>query len=331
MYYASKILTLTALICFIGAATPTEAQVEIQLHRGEVRCFEPTIKLSHIATVTSGNARLKKAIESLDIDTFTKDQNSIEISKQQIQIRLAISGHARSDFTLNGPDNLIAVSVNPENLRSLVKDSIEEQLAAHFLVPQQDINVSLNPKFSDKSLAAYDFSEMRIDQNFPADIPLGRHSVSVMAKDASGRTATVKIPVSIAVIRDLVVAKQNISKGQMLGPDNIESVRRPVTSRRVRFASYDQVVGSLVQNDIQQYELIKSNLVRTASTQSPVAVKRNSFVSIISRRGALTVVLKQAKALQSGSVGDVITVTNPKTNERIPATVIDASTVEIRF
>jgi flagella basal body P-ring formation protein FlgA len=77
--------------------------------------------------------------------------------------------------------------------------------------------------------------------------------------------------------------------------------------------------------------LIKTNLIGNVRTRNDFILKKNSIVSVIARRGSLQVVLKDAKALESGNVGDHISLINAKTKERIMAKVIDASTAEVRF
>ena len=98
----------------------------------------------------------------------------------------------------------------------------------------------------------------------------------------------------------------------------------------MQFASYEQVVGSQVSRDIQQYDVIKSNFVRNDPIVDPLAVKKNTLVKIIVRRGRITVALRDAKALEDGRAGEQIAVLNPSTKERIRATVINSAMVEIR-
>ena len=198
-------------------------------------------------------------------------------------------------------------------------------------MPHSNIQVTIDSKFQMLDSSGFDFDSIQVQQEFGNELPLGKRNVETTVRDLNGELQALRIPVTVAVFRDLVVAKKNISKGQTLAPRDVVSVRRPVMRRNVKLASYEQVLGMQAQTDIQQHELIKSNLVRQNKPASSFVIKRNSYVNIVARRGSLSVVLKDAKALENGKIGEKITLVNPKTKERVVGKVLDSSTVEIRF
>ena len=242
-----------------------------------------------------------------------------------------LAGFDRYQFQLSGPDQLTVLKIHQDNVRAIVEAKLQQQLAQQYFMPATDLKITLDERFKEIEKPEFDFATLIIDSATQSELALGRQTVSAVVLNQSGQSHSVKIPVSIAMIRDLVVAKANISRGETLNADNIETVRRPVTSRHVSFASFEQAVGRQVQSDIQQYALIKSNVVKKTSSLPRFAIKRNSLVNVIVRRGALTVVLKDAKALDDGNPGDQITLLNSKTKERILAQVVDSTTAEIRY
>ena len=325
-------IRMIAIALLLGSfSQPAIGQTEIRLAQHEIRCFAETVKLKHIARISSGNARIASEIEELDIDQFATGQSSIVVSKEQIRIRLALSGIDESRIRVSGPESLTVVAAKPKSQRELVARVISERIAGRFHIPVDDIQVIIDSKFQLDDSSGLDVATLRLEHDITNEIPLGRQTIGVSAVDTKGQGHSMRIPVSIAVIRDLVVANKNISKGQLFSPTDVESVRRPVMRRNVRFASFEQVVGTEAQSDIQQYEIIKSNVIRKPRAVSSFAVKRNSHVTITARRGSLSVVLKDAKALENGKIGDRITLINPDTKERIVGKVIDASNVEVRF
>jgi flagella basal body P-ring formation protein FlgA len=335
--FAKQPLLALIVVLTVAPAVLAQPHVAVDLRTGQVRCFEDTILLKHVAEIRSGDARLQRKMESLDLDSFvdhkqTGDvQKPIVLTKAQVRFRLRLAGLSEEQITISGPEQLTVVAAEAASLREIVEQRLQQQLAQQYLMSTDDLKVTLNPRFSQLEKPALDFSTLQLPSTFDTDMPLGNQQVTALVQDESGQFVSQKIPVSIALIRDLVVAKQNISKGETLSADNVDSVRRPVVSRNVRFASFEQAVGKQTQNDVQQYELIKSSAIRTGQTRTTYAIKKNAQVSVIVRRGALTVVLKDAKAMDNGNPGDQIGLINPRTKERIIAKVIDASTAEVRF
>ena len=331
-----QLLVLVAVCSFVPVAC-AQSDVTIKLHNADIRCRENVIRLKHVAEIRTSDHRLRTRAGSLDLDSFDgnpRDNNVgqvIEISKTQIRYRLIIAGIRDSQIEISGPDKIKIVGIEPEISSQVVEQRIRSQLAQQYLMSVDDLRVTLDPRFGDLRESTFDFLTLKLEPTLDTEMPLGNQHLTAMVQDGSGSFVSKKLPVSIALMRDLVVAKQNISKGQTLNPENVESVRRPVASRNVRFVSFEQVVGKQAQNDVQQFELIKSNAIRTASTRTVFTIKKNSMVSVIVRKGALTVVLKDAKAMDNGNPGDRISLINQKTRERIIATVIDAATAEVRF
>jgi flagella basal body P-ring formation protein FlgA len=316
--------------------------ISIELREDEIHSLETTIRIGQVANLKSTNSQLNKRLSGLDLDSFDDFEQqtdgrseianrSIAITKKQIQVRLMLAGISQDRLRISGPEQVVVIAQDVSNVRQAIGIRLRQQLAEQFVIAAEDIQVTLDERFSDFENGKFDFTDFRIVPTLSSDIPLGRQQITVLVQTQTGETVSRRIPVSIALIRDLVVAKSNISKGQTLSADNIESVRRPVVNRNIRFASFEQVVGKQVQNDIQQYELIKTNLIGNVRTRNDFILKKNSIVSVIARRGSLQVVLKDAKALESGNVGDHISLINAKTKERIMAKVIDASTAEVRF
>jgi flagella basal body P-ring formation protein FlgA len=321
------------VVCLIAMPSVTLAQspVRIDLRPGEIRCFQSVIKLEHVAEIHTGDASLFRKIKSMDVESFGENQNRVSFTKEQVRIRLMLAGISGNQVQISGPDQLAAIFVRQANVRDLVESKLQQQLATQYFMSVNDLKITLDPRFDDTEKSGLDFATLIVESASEAELSLGRQTVSAEVLTQSGESQTIKIPVSIALIRDLVVARKNISKGQTLNEQNIETVRRPVTSRHIRFASFEQAVGKQVQSDVQQYSLIKSNVVQSTGSSRHAAIKKNSLVSIVLRRGPLTVVLKDAKALDSGNPGDQITLLNPRTKEKIVAVVIDSSTAEARF
>ncbi len=324
-----------ALLLFAGPATVAgQSTVQIQLSNVDVRCAEQTIRLKHLAKIGSGSARLDNLaneIASVDIDSFDSNHNPVRVTKEQIRIRLILAGFKEHQFEIFGPMQVNASYVSHTRIRDSIESGLKQLLSTHYQIPPDDLAVILDRQFNDQLLAGRDITSIRLGRAQPLELLPGKQTISVVFGNGSELAMTAKIPVTVALVREFVVARQNISRGEVLSQENIQSVRRPVSDRNVRLASYDHAIGKQVQTDIPQYSMIKPNLISAGSRNSQFTIKKNSRINIIIRRGQLQLVMKAAKALDNGNPGDLITVVNPTTNQNIQATVIDAATVEVRY
>lgn len=330
-------LLASVVLLSIAPAVFAQSVVHVKLHNREVRCIEDIVRVKDVADIQTRDTRLAREIETLDLDSFNDYPRvegahpSIGVTKSQVRFRLILAGLKADQIKISGPDRLTVMRIETAGLSHVVVQRLQQQLTEQYLMSVSDFKVTVDRRFSKLENAGFDFATLTLSPTFETELPLGNQQIAALVEDGSGKLAEVKIPVSIALIRDLVVAKHNISKGETLSMENVESVRRPVVSRNVRFASFEQVLGKQAQSDVQQYDLIKTNAVRTASNRSAFAVKKNALVSIVVRRGALTVVLKEAKAMDNGNPGDQIRFVNQKTREQIFARIIDSTTAEVRF
>ena len=329
----ARITMIFLVLCLIAIPSMSLAQasVRVNLHSGEVHCFQNVIKLENVAEIYAGDASLARKLRSLDLDSFDENENVVLLTKEQVRIRLMLAGIRVDQIQLSGPERLTALLVDQVSVRKTVESQLQQQLAEQFFMSADNLRVKIDERFDGIEKTNLDFSTLEIESASEPELPLGRQTLSAFGLTPSGESRSIKIPVTVAQIRDLVIAKENISKGQTLNAQNIEAVRRPVKNRHIRFASFEQVVGKKAQSDVQQYALIRSNVVRTAGLTQQHAIRRNSLVNVVVRRGPLKVVLKEAKALDNGNPGDQITLLNPKTKERIVAKVVDSSTAEVSY
>ena len=308
--------------------------VRIQLHSGVVPCPEQTIRLKHLANFQFGStrqSRLATAIASVDIDAFDHGQDQIRMTKEQVKIRLLLAGFRPSQFEIVGPAIIRAAYVSQTQRRDSLESRLHQQLSNYYQIPGQDLTVTIDPKANEQLMAQGGFLAIRLGRSMPLELTPGKQTLPVVLEVGSQQGTAMNIPVTIALVRDLVVARQNISRGEVLTNENIQSVRRPVSDRNVRLVSFEHVIGKEVQSDVPQYALIKPNLVRTGSSIKQYAIRKNSRIIIIIRRGRLQLVLKDARALDNGNPGESITVVNPSTDRKVLATVMDTSTVLVRY
>ena len=175
-----------------------------------------------------------------------------------------LAGYIENQFELDGPDQITARYVGQTDFRALIESRLRHQLSSYYRIPSEDLAVSIDRQFDDESLANLGFASMQLGPTQPVELSPGKQNIEIVIRDAYDREIFAKIPVTIAVVREMVVARTNIARGETLNPQNIEAIRRPISDRNIRLTSYQQAIGQLVQTDIPRYGLIKPNLIRTA-------------------------------------------------------------------
>lgn len=320
------------LLSVVGFVSQLAAQspLRIRMLDSEIQCVEPTVRLGHVARVKLTDPSHRKNLERVDLDVFQDGQLQLEITQAQIAIRLVLAGYDPESFAFSGPDQVRVERLDVSQSEGSIEVRLQQQLAEHYGVPVGDLQLALSA--SAKKVAANVIPDsLELEFNLPTQLPLGRRNLPVRATILNGQYVSLNLSVSLAIVRDLVIAKQNITRGEMMTADKIEAVRRPVSSGNVQYASFDQVLGKPSQFNLQQYDLVKAGSVRPNAIRRDATIQKNALVNVIVRRGALSVVLKAARAVDAGDVGQPIELINPETRERIVATVIDEATAEVRY
>lgn len=126
--------------------------------------------------------------------------------------------------------------------------------------------------------------------------------------------AMVDVPtIAHPIGRDEVIATRDLTFTRM----------RKDTIRRDAILDVDQIIGMAPRSTLRT-----GQTVTFADLQKPVAVARGALITIELRAGAMTLTV-QGRANDSGSVGDVIKVTNTRSNLIVPARVEGPNLVSV--
>ncbi len=309
-----------------------------------------TLVVGDFAILTGGSAALRAKAASLDLEQLNQSQKSVEIKSEQVMYRLMLAGISRQEFLMTGKSEIIA-KLKPEfssnssiqssnrngdsSLRGTqerLEESLAIQIASKFGLDSGKLVVRLDGA-SAKTLSKLDIDPdfCLIEGGIGIDVPVGAVRLQTQLRERSGEVVRSNLSVNVSVLRDLVIAKRNISKGELFDDDNVQHVSRPVSDKNVRFASYAQAIGKSATGDIQQYSVVRIQNVAAPSTQRlRPDVSRNKIVTALVAVGSLKVELKNARTVTEGRIGETIEIINPNSKKRMVAVVIDSNTVEVR-
>lgn len=325
-------LSLFVVVAVLGnlLASECSAQVTVQIRDEQIKVSKATVQLGDIAAITAPNQATEKLLRQLDLDSFQGTSNLFRATKEQVRIRLLLAGHDVDTADIAGPDVFVVQRVDQQDTRQIVEQLVRAQLSQTFTIPESAIQVTLDANFKIANEGYIDFQSLRLEPLGRPDIPLGKVNLSAMVRDTQNKTNGLKIPVTVAIFRELAVAKMNIPRGAKLTEENIEAVRRPVSTASGSFLTVGHVLGKTAKVDIAMYELVKPTAVNLNGEAATKLIKRNSMVPAVLRQGQLSVMLREVKVLEDGDQGDTIEVLNLNNNERMWARVVDANLVELR-
>lgn len=314
-----------SLFSVFAAALP--GQTAIQISDKPTNVIGSTVTLGDIATVQCDAPSIAANLRKIDIEDFSNGEKAILISRNQVLIRLQLAGYKVKATDVMGADSVVVRRSVARGLQSSIQSAIQQQIVSQFGIAEQDLQVTVDPKFrSPATLGSY--SSISVSPWLRPDLPLGRQSVSISATVAN-QIKNFNVPITVAVMRELAVANREISVGTKLTPEDIRSVRRPISSKASRYLTVQQAMGQVTKNNIEKYGLVTPNLVRMTNASDDVIIRRNSMINVVVERNGLSVTLRDAKAMSDGKRGGRIQVQNPNTGERMTALVVNSSTAKI--
>jgi flagellar basal body P-ring formation protein FlgA len=132
------------------------------------------------------------------------------------------------------------------------------------------------------------------------------------------------VPINVKVMAEVVVARNGLPRGAIIRPDDIILKQRDLARLHRGYLEQTKLV---IGKKLRQ-RLRRDQVVTPSQLDTPNAVKRNSRVTILSSNKVLQVRMA-GKALQNGSMGELIRVRNESSKRELDARVIAPGVVEV--
>lgn len=145
----------------------------------------------------------------------------------------------------------------------------------------------------------------------------------IISCDQPGNKYTLYIPVQVSILTPALVAARNLTKGNVISPDDLATVYIDENTNLTTAVSDPNIlVGSRLKRDVRQGDQIRSN--------GFCVVCKNDKVNIVARSHGLS--LKTSGiALQEGNINESIQVRNLKSEKVISAVVTAPGEVQVIF
>ncbi len=198
----------------------------------------------------------------------------------------------------------------------------EQYLLAQFQNSEQDIRVEVK---ADPIDDRRDFGG-RCEGYLTAALKgesIRRNSQVRITCSKPGNEYSITVPVTVKLLMPALVASHNLSKGQVIGTNDLKHVYIDEnTNLSSAVADPNILVGSRLKRDVKAGEQIRTN--------SFCVVCKNDKVNIVARSHALSL-KTSGQALEDGNINDTIRVKNLKSQKVITGVVSAPATVDVVF
>ena len=208
----------------------------------------------------------------------------------------------------------------------ITQDEIAEQLRDVLADQGADPDMEIN--FSNRQLRLHTAGTGNGEIGFEDiayDPRTNRFAVVIFAPAGDPSAPRIRVTGRMYPTTEIPVAARRLLKGDLITKSDIRWTR--VRSGRLQndaVSSLEDLIGKSPRRGIREGQTFRSSAI-----QDPILVEKGSLVTIIlqARQMYLTA---QGKAMQSGSDGDVIRISNTQSNKTIEAEIIGAGRVAVR-
>lgn len=280
-----------------------------------VETREKQIRLGEIAEI-SGEDNFLSQIDNITLGQAPLPGYQNYLYREQIISALEAEGVelARVDF-----DIPYQISVSADYKKLELDKLIEkgrEYIYQSLDYDSSDIEIEVLNR-PDEILRPYGEVELEVG-NVSRRSLLGRTTIPIEVYVDGELYRRVHLRYNIGIWREVLIAKDDLSRGESISSDDFEVEDRKVTSSNTSYVSADD-------NSLSSYELrtaIRAGReLEERMVNLPDLVDRWSDVELIAQIGDVQIITK-ARARDSGQLGDRITVENKTSGKRIEAEVV---------
>ncbi|WP_182870008.1 flagellar basal body P-ring formation chaperone FlgA [Stieleria mannarensis] len=295
--------------------------VVVALHQESSAVADTTVRIGDVANVLGATPSDRRSIEQLDLESL-RDRDDCSITRKQIEMRLLLAGFERDSIKIIGPSTVSARRSSPAKLRSELERLLETKLSQQFAIAPErvDIRLTQTPQLEslEKRLAAGGFDVDLVPRN---EFPVGRTRLAVSILDSSGNQYSHSFDALVSLSMRVAIARGPIAQGAVLKPEMFHAVDRLIT-QKADYANPDTAAGRTASRYIAGNSILLTSHFRSTRGRSSQTVKRNDLVDVVISVGRGEIRLKNARAMESGEIGDTIEVLNPQTNRRFNASIL---------
>ncbi len=283
---------------------------------------EDRVRLRDVADVIDQDPVRRAHLQDLDLAVFDHEA-PMTLDRDFVGIRIQLAGYEKSSLVFTGESKTVITPPVPVSLTDLgIEEAALIELSRQFSVPPEDLHVKLaSPFMSNVALDVERLTHPRIEIMRVPQLPLGRTQLMVRILDGEKLTVSRLASFEVARKQNVVVAAMTLERGHQITTHNVQDEVRFVQQPIDRLSAH-QLYGRRVMSPLKPGEVLTLRHVGDIVTQeAPILVTAHDPVRLIARKGALTVTIPVAEALQAGRKGQLIRVRNLQSNQIVTGQV----------
>ena len=224
------------------------------------------------------------------------------------------------------PAGLPDVVLISRQTRRLTEAEAKTELAAAIAERHGLDTAQVRVKLHDYGTSTVPTGALRFEANIPLTQLNEPRSVSLRWRDGGGRSATIWLRATVAVVGPHAVASESLEAGTILQPEDFVFQRGPLPGHPEKYVTTPQQVMSMtLKHPLKEGgALLRSALARHRT------VRRGDLLELQLRSRAIHLRVP-GRAEQSGSVGETIACHNLESGQRISAVIVDSKHAQVEW
>ncbi|SNZ08130.1 flagella basal body P-ring formation protein FlgA [Persephonella hydrogeniphila] len=296
------------LLIFLLLFSPVYSKTVIKL-KSYVETEKSKLTLSDISVINTDNERFLTFLSGITVIEGLKAGEEKELRKNQI-LKILKNNYVNPDsVVIKGEKVKIKrkeIILSPE----IIKEKITEYLKRYPDIQIEDIRVSLKTEKLNKPFT------LKIEERSKSNRYI---YLSVYILQNGKKIRKLNATVKYQKVADVIVAKKDLLRGELITEDDIELKKLPVKNNYI--TDPDLVIGAKVRTLIKKGSPLKLTMI-----EPDYPVKRKSYVKVIYDRNGIKIEITGI-ALENGQKGQVIKVKNSSTGKILSCKVIGKDTV----
>ncbi len=321
------VIILLLLICFSSVRPLAASQVTIYLPE-QVEVNSPEVFLGDIADISADNGDAGK-LADIKLEKIHDPGQKIEISRRLVELHVRNSDYSYADFQVEGAEK-VRVEIKTRTVtREKIFSAVREKIEGHF----QELDEYQNFEFT-TSMELRDEPEELIIPDGSLEVQLPRNSFT------SGGNVNQPVEVyidgkrwqrlylNLYITHELKAYKltENVSRGERVTDSTV--ARRELELENISENLVVAKDSELLAEGVFRRNFTAGEILTTDMLELPVLVDRGDLVTARVQVGNVEILVEMI-ARDRGKSGDIITLENKNTGERVEAEVLNRDMVRI--
>jgi len=222
------------------------------------------------------------------------------------------------------PENLPDVVLVSRRMRQLTEAEAKTELAAAIAERHGLDSAQVRVHLDDFQASPVPTGALRFEANIPLTQLNEPRSLPLRWKDGGGRSSTIWLRATLAIVGRYAVAAESLEVGTILRPEDFVFQTGPLPGDPKKYISTpQQVMGMTLRRHSREGEpLLRSALARHST------VRRGDLLELQLKSRAIQLRVP-GRAEQSGLAGETITCRNLESGQRIRAVIVDSKHAEV--